>query len=303
MADNADPSNPPGPEPPPSMRSLPVSTIRLPPLDRTAAVSAFFEALGRRESWVPQRDLYWLFGFLLGIPTPLIVLLVDLFVRGLEVSREGIWTCLQANPLHGLLLLHPLLSAVIFGALGTLARDRDRQVDALVGRLKKLAETDGLTGLLNHRAFQMRIREEAARADREGKPVALLLVDIDHFKKFNDAHGHPAGDQFLQSLAARLVLLVRPYDIVCRYGGEEFVVILPGLDKAEACLAAERVRKEVAGSAFSIAGIPPAQITISGGVAIRRPGESIPEWVTRADRRLYAAKRARRDRIISKDEA
>ena len=303
MTEPALPPDSASPETPPSMRSAPVSTIRLPPLDRGAAVTAFFEALGRRESWIPQRDLYWMFGFLLGLPTPLIVLAADLFVRGLEASPAGVWSCLRANPLHWLLPLHPLLSAVIFGALGTLARDRDRQADALLDRLKKLAETDGLTGLLNHRAFQARIREEASRADREGKPVALLIVDIDHFKKFNDTHGHPAGDQFLQSLAARLVVLVRPYDIVCRYGGEEFVVILPGLDKAGACQAAERIRKEIADSPFSLAGIPPATITLSGGVAIRRPGESIPDWVTRADRRLYAAKRAGRNRIVSMDEA
>ncbi len=114
------------------------------------------------------------------------------------------------------------------------------------------------------------------------------MLDIDHFKAFNDEHGHPAGDRVLRLLAERLSAELRTYDIFCRYGGEEFVLILPGTGKAEALQIAERLR--------AIVELP---VTWSGGLATRRDPESIHEWIDRADQNMYWAKRQGRDRIVS----
>jgi diguanylate cyclase (GGDEF)-like protein len=113
-------------------------------------------------------------------------------------------------------------------------------------QVRQAARTDALTGLLNHGAMQVRMREEIARADREGAPLSLVIVDLDDFKRVNDQHGHQAGDQLLRSVATLLQAELRPYDLVARYGGDEFVVLLPGSDEATACTVAERVRDAVA---------------------------------------------------------
>ncbi|MCI0342502.1 MAG: GGDEF domain-containing protein [Planctomycetales bacterium] len=274
--------------------------------DAWGAFLSFVRAFLRGETYLPHRNLFFVFGFLWGVPVPVVTLAVDLHARNLAFSLASCLECYRTSPaVHGWFLLHPFLFAAVFGAAGTVARDRGRQIESLVRRLRTVADTDALTGLYNHRVFQERIRQEAARAEREGRPLSLLMADLDHFKDFNDLYGHPAGDDLLRALARRLRSLVRPYDILCRYGGEEFAAILIGMDSVEAERAAERVRAGVADEPFRLAlvrGFEQAfPVSLSVGVATREPGESVPYWIARADRRLYEAKRAGRNRVCSRD--
>lgn len=285
--------------PPEPLDALPSSLFRLPEERTAKGVSGVIHALARRETYALHRNPYLLFGLLLGLPIPVTLLGVHLSALGLPLTWENAVFCLRGFPLHGWFLLHPLLFGVAFGALGTLARDRDRRILVLIDRLRADADTDGLTGLLNHRAFQERIREEAARADRDAKPVSLLFLDIDWFKDFNDRFGHPAGDRLLRSLAERVLVLVRPYDIVCRYGGEEFAVILPGMEAMEACQAAERIRSGVESQPFAAGPEIAARVSLSIGVALRHTEEPVTEWIDRADRRLYRAKASGRNRVCN----
>jgi diguanylate cyclase (GGDEF)-like protein len=156
---------------------------------------------------------------------------------------------------------------------------RAEQVDALTD----LAMTDALTGLPNRRAWDARLREHAVSAEREQQPLALALVDLDHFKSYNDTHGHQAGDALLASAARRWRRLLRPQDLLARYGGEEFAIVLPGCELEEAEQIVERLRRNV----------PLAQ-TCSIGLAAST-GEPHDELVARADAALYAAKAAGRD--------
>ena len=126
--------------------------------------------------------------------------------------------------------------------------------------VNRLATTDGLTGVANHRRFQERLNEEFERQAREAGRFALVMVDVDHFKKVNDRFGHPAGDQVLKQVAAVLVTTVRKIDVVARYGGEEFAVILLSSGPKESYQLAERVRKAVEGLSPVINGEP---LTIS----------------------------------------
>lgn len=263
----------------------------------SAGSGALVRALGRAESYAIHRNPYVLFGLLWGLPVPITTLSVECVACGLAPTPAQWWARLAESPWQWWFVAHPVLFAIVFGALGTVARERARQATELLGLLRLRADTDGLTGLLNHRSFQVRLREETTRAVREGRAISLLFLDLDHFKQLNDRHGHQAGDRMLKQLAVRLRGLVRPYDVVARYGGEEFAVILPGSDAAEATAAGERVRAGVADRPFAVARSGPIPITLSVGVATRAPEQSVAEWLRNADAQLYRAKRAGRNRI------
>ena len=161
---------------------------------------------------------------------------------------------------------------------------------------RRLSITDGLTGVWNYRYFTMTVGKEIERAARFDRPLALLLLDLDHFKPVNDVYGHQRGDAVLVELAARLKGQVRDVDTLARYGGEEFVVILPETDEQGATLAAERIRTAVRRRPFGDADQTPLDITVSVGVAVfPAHGGTATLLLRQADEALYAAKRAGRD--------
>ncbi|HEX2316497.1 MAG TPA: GGDEF domain-containing protein [Thermomonospora sp.] len=164
-------------------------------------------------------------------------------------------------------------------------------------QLQAAARTDAKTGLLNAAAWQREADTELGRAHRTHEPLALLLIDIDYFKRVNDTHGHLVGDQVLIGVAATLCSQLRDYDVVGRFGGEEFVVLLPGADTVEACRVAERLRGRVRRLTI------PAEegtvgVTISVGVSLLRThGQDLIELLAAADLALYRAKESGRDRV------
>ena len=169
----------------------------------------------------------------------------------------------------------------------------------LYEKTERLATTDGLTGLTNHRTFQSRLDEHLARTQRYGKRLALILCDIDHFKAVNDTHGHPMGDVVLKGVAATLQKEARATDVVARYGGEEFAVVMPETDAAGALVIAERIRERVKALAFET-GQGPLRVTLSLGIAaVPDDAARKGDLVERADACLYHAKRNGRDRTVS----
>ncbi|MCW3099487.1 MAG: Diguanylate cyclase with beta propeller sensor [Chthonomonadaceae bacterium] len=167
------------------------------------------------------------------------------------------------------------------------------EIEAANRRLQTLATTDGMTGLANHRAFQERLRSELALADTKGRALTLLLLDVDHFKTYNDAFGHPAGDEVLRTLARLMRENIRGGDYAARYGGEEFAILLPNTPEEAALDVAERLRCAVAEHVF-----PHRHVTLSIGVARNEPRRIAPEtFVALADGALYAAKNAGRNRV------
>ena len=166
--------------------------------------------------------------------------------------------------------------------------------------LRKISITDPLTGLLNRRYFQERLTEEVDRATRHGHALSLIMIDIDHFKAYNDANGHPAGDKALVMVGRSLRASIRAIDVVSRFGGEEFSVILPETRKQEAREIGERVRREIEGLYF--AGeetLPGKRLTISLGVAgFPEDASDLRTLIQRADRALYEAKNRGRNRIV-----
>lgn len=166
-------------------------------------------------------------------------------------------------------------------------------------RLAALASQDGLTGLRNRRAFEERLPEELSRIRRTQQPVSLLLIDIDHFKAFNDSFGHPRGDEVLRAVARLLARSIRDTDVAVRYGGEEFAVILPNTDTEGAEQMGERLRDAIASSVWT-----ERQITISVGAATAvTHAVSAESLVDQADRALYRSKQAGRNRVTLADAA
>ena len=164
-------------------------------------------------------------------------------------------------------------------------------------QLEKMALTDSLTGIGNRAIFDMSMKQVAARTQRSGTPFSLLMIDLDHFKWFNDNHGHQAGDQVLQQVAKAISASARDADICCRYGGEEFAVILPDTEAKNALVLAERIHKQIARVSRKLLKhrLP---ITVSIGVSsASKTGLSNPEdIIAAADRALYLAKENGRNR-------
>jgi diguanylate cyclase (GGDEF)-like protein/PAS domain S-box-containing protein len=192
---------------------------------------------------------------------------------------------------------------------GVVAISRDvTEQKRLEGKLEALAVEDGLTGLANRRRFDQCLLEEWTRAYRDRSSLGLLMIDLDHFKAFNDAYGHPAGDACLRSVARILTAEARrPGDLAARYGGEEFAMLLPNTDAAGCTRIGERIRHAIRGVNIAHASNPPSGlVTASIGGAVCRPGferSADPALlVDAADRALYLAKDGGRDRLVMPGE-
>jgi diguanylate cyclase (GGDEF)-like protein len=184
-------------------------------------------------------------------------------------------------------------------ALEDKVAERTRALEAANERLARLAETDGLTGLHNHRSLQEHLQREIERSRRNRLPVSLLMIDVDHFKQYNDRHGHPAGDEVLRQLARLMDGDRRANDLCARYGGEEFVMVLVDTEKSTAVTMAERLRRHVAEHDFPHADTQPGgRLAISVGVAAYpADATSAAALVEAADKALYQAKRLGRNRV------
>jgi two-component system cell cycle response regulator len=169
----------------------------------------------------------------------------------------------------------------------------------------EMALTDSLTGVYNRRYMNTHLPSVMSQAAAAGKPLALFMIDIDHFKRVNDTYGHPAGDEVLRAVARRIADTVRQIDTVARMGGEEFVVLMPDAGADVAIKVAERLRQAVAEDSVPEMRAPGGKIavTISIGVAVMRPGETGDALIQRADTALYRAKQTGRDRVEVDEQA
>jgi two-component system, cell cycle response regulator len=163
----------------------------------------------------------------------------------------------------------------------------------------EMAVTDGLTGLFNRRYMETHLGTLVTQGQKSGKPVSLLIADIDHFKRVNDTYGHDNGDLVLKEFAARFRRNTRGIDLGCRLGGEEFVIIMPETDLRRAFQIGERLRATIAAEPFRLNDGSELELTASVGVAtVESPDETPSTLYKRADTALYAAKRDGRNRVM-----
>ncbi|MBF0455299.1 MAG: GGDEF domain-containing protein [Magnetococcales bacterium] len=212
----------------------------------------------------------------------------------LMVPREVMWRLIRRSAIIAQNLLFILTDWIISDNERFL--DRSREVEDLKG----LSQQDGLTGLLNRRMLDNTLNRVYSRSQMCDKPFSVIMCDVDHFKAYNDQHGHKGGDCALVALADVLKEAVRPLDFVGRYGGEEFTIILPDTSLEAALVVAERLRKEVENrNIFHVDGTPLSSITLSLGIATSAPDSSVEQLIEQADQRLYQAKHGGRNRCCS----
>ncbi len=197
-----------------------------------------------------------------------------------------------------------LLALVLRFAVSLLDLHRTTlRLDESLREQERLAVTDGLTGLYNRRFIGELLTIEVDRAQRSGRALTLVALDIDRFKRINDTLGHPAGDAVLVAVAQRLAGAVRGSDVLARSGGEEFLVLADDTDADVALALAERVRQAVRATPVAATAAVQVEVTVSVGVATLEEGESVEDLVRRADRALYAAKEGGRDRVATAADA
>jgi diguanylate cyclase (GGDEF)-like protein len=202
----------------------------------------------------------------------------------------------------GLYLYMLVGTAAAFGLFGLLLGDREARLLASNRRLEDLAVTDGLTGLRNARYFHTRLAEEHAETERTGRPLAVVVLDLDHFKRVNDRYGHPVGDDVLVNAARAIASVTRHGETAARVGGEEFALLLPDDTGRGAAEVAERVRRAIEESETPLPDQKSerVRITASAGVAstAELAGASVQELFRAADEALYRAKREGRNRTV-----
>jgi diguanylate cyclase (GGDEF)-like protein len=187
------------------------------------------------------------------------------------------------------LLISLLVSAIVLTLVSIAIRRYQRRISAL-------ATTDTLTELPNRRGFDLLANQALQEAKRNNSPLNALLIDIDHFKNLNDTYGHLGGDEVLRSFARHLRDSMRQSDIICRWGGEEFIILLKDTDSATAQLLAEKIRAQTELNLYPFAGVN-LHTTISLGLTELRQEETLDQLIGRADRALYRAKESGRNRL------
>ena len=216
-------------------------------------------------------------------------------LMGLKALPVGFWTTNGVS--IGLAAESVLLAVAIADRYRRLEREK-LSLERREARYRELSLRDGLTGLYNKRHLETELRAEVARSAEGGTPLSAIFLDIDDFKAVNDSHGHALGDEMLAALAATVLASVRERDEAFRFGGEEFVVLMPGIRAADAFLAAERIRERFARDSRREAGGAEVSATVSLGVAELLPGEGGESFLRRADDAMYEAKRLGKDRTV-----
>jgi len=186
-------------------------------------------------------------------------------------------------------------------------RRSSAEIERLRGNMEVLrlkAYTDGLTGIANRKSFDQVLRQSTINAMEDGTSLCLMMIDIDHFKAFNDTHGHQVGDLVLRLLAATLRKNVKGQDTPARYGGEEFAVILPNTQLVDAMTVAETLRKAISRKNLrdKKSGNDMGRIAISAGVTSFQYGEAVGQFIYRTDQALYHAKNTGRDKVCSDND-
>lgn len=259
------------------------------PVESTAGLNLrstwalLWEALVAPYSYNPLKNGYMWVGLLWGLPIPCLFL-------WFHASRDPAppWELFLNHPVHWFFAAHPLLFGLIFGIVGSINQH-------YINRLKELSVRDSLTELYNHRFLRDDLRRQLQQARRYDRAASFILFDLDHFKRVNDRHGHLKGDEVLRELARLMKEETRDPDVVCRYGGEEFGIILPETPSGRAREFAERIRRMTEQQDFGLE----EPLTLSGGIAgYPDDGETATELIQAADERLYRAKQNGRNRVV-----
>lgn len=255
----------------------------------------YWFAFNKSYTWNLLKNHWFRFGFFWGIPVPVSVLAIGLWAKGQAITMSNTLEFLNAHPLLWVFPLHPFIFGFMFGAMGTIRCEKNALIKKLLNDLSNEARKDSLTGLANRRQLSEVYQQEIQRCQRNNLPLSLVLFDIDYFKKVNDTYGHHAGDIVLKNVAHILNGNSREYDTVARWGGEEFLALLPDSDAKNAEDFAERVRKQLEDKCHNAEGHKNIRCTLSAGITQCQPSEHLESALQRTDNALYQAKESGRN--------
>jgi two-component system, sensor histidine kinase LadS len=244
-----------------------------------------------RQGYKPAR--YYLLAWIFLLTSGVIFILM-----GIQVLAVSFFTA--NSVLIGMALESILLSLALASRIRELMLKKEYYKKGRQ-RYQELSITDALTGLFNKRYMVSKLASEADHAFRMDQPLSVIMMDLDDFKKVNDTYGHSAGDDILRALGLTIRDFIRKTDTACRYGGEEFVLIMPGTDMEKALMVAERIRRAMSEKSYRPEGNQPLSVTISLGLARLRPDETVYSLMDRADKGLYRAKNEGKNRTVVMD--
>lgn len=257
-------------------------------------IKEFLSAAWSSHSYnIPKNPYIW-FGVLWGLQVPLATYLVYSSLQVQPLQIQTFWTSLSPIMKLGL-ITYPIIFSAIFGILGTIRQRKNKEIKHLIEELQYTSITDPLSGLYNRRHFFNVFYNDVARANRTTTPISIIFSDIDNFKEINDTHGHSVGDKVIEKLASILKENGRPYDTPARWGGEEFLMLLPRADEKEAIVISERLRKITEKCLLEEFSFP---ITISSGVAQHTAADTIEAFIEQADQALYVAKQTGKNKTV-----
>jgi diguanylate cyclase (GGDEF)-like protein len=241
---------------------------------------AFLRAFARPYTYDVRGNSYLWLGVFWGLLIPFFAISHDL--SRMAPEGRGALEVLRAHPIRLVLVVHPVLLGILFGAMGTVRRDLETENGRLVKTLEDLAMTDPLTGLYNRRYITEALKNMLETARRTSKPLSVILIDLDGFKAVNDEHGHPRGDRVLCDAATALRSALRQSDVLGRHGGDEFVLLDPA-DRASAGRLLERAVEAVRGA---------TGLSLSAGIGCwPEDGGTSDDLIAAADRNLRASKK------------
>lgn len=262
-----------------------------------SSIKEFTSALKNTYTYNFFKNSYCLFGLLLGLFIAFLALALHQYAINAPLMRENYTQILQTHKLYWVFLMHPVIFAIIFGALGTIKKNRETKINDLIERLKVESTHDSLTNLYNRAFFEFILAQEITRAERQNGFFSLVIFDIDHFKEVNDHYGHLVGDQVLISIGFILKTNSRSYDTAARWGGEEFSLILPNTTQEDALRIAERIRQEFS-QMRHILNKHEFRCTLSAGIATYAALDTATELTKKADKALYEAKALGRNCLV-----
>lgn len=257
-------------------------------------IKEFLSAARSSHSYNIPKNPYTWFGVLWGLQVPLATYLLFKSLQSQPFQTQTFLASLSPLMKFGL-IAYPLIFCAIFGILGTIRQRKSREIKHLIEELQHTSITDPLSGLYNRRHFLSVFHDNVARANRTATAISIIFLDIDDFKEINDTHGHSVGDKVIEKLAKILKKNGRPYDTPARWGGEEFLMLLPRADEKEAVLISERLRVVTEKYFLEEFSLP---ITISSGIAQHTLTDTIETFIEQADQALYVAKQTGKNKSV-----